>query len=134
MDDTALAHRRSIPPWLDMRVLRVVAQVVVLLVVVVVIWWLLDTLLTNLRRIGLGLDFGFLNSTAGFAIGETVIPCSARDTYGQAFIVGLANTLVISALGIVLATVLGILTGVARLSNNFLLSRIAAGYVELRSE
>jgi general L-amino acid transport system permease protein len=131
MAATAVARRRATPPWRNVRVLRVVAQVVVLVLVLIVGWWLVDNLLTNLRRIGLGLDFGFLGATAGFGIGETVIAYDARDTYGQAFMVGLANTLVVSALGIVLATLLGIVTGVARLSNNFLVSRIAAGYVEL---
>jgi len=131
MTGTPVARRASTPPWRNVRVLRIVAQIVTLAVVLIVGWWLLDNLFTNLRRIGLGLGFDFLNTTAGFDIGETVVAYSARDTYRDAFLVGLANTLVISALGIVLATLLGIVTGIARLSNNFLISRIAAGYVEL---
>lgn len=121
----------STPPWRDVRALRVVAQAVTLVIVLAIAWWLLDNLFTNLRRIGLGTDFRFLDTTAGFEIGETFVTYSARDTYREAFFVGLANTLVISVLGIVLATLLGVLTGVARLSRNFLVSRIAAGYVEL---
>jgi general L-amino acid transport system permease protein len=112
-------------------VLRIVAQGVVLVMVLAIGWWLLDNLFTNLRRIGLGIGFGFLDTPSGFDIGETVLPHTARNTYREALIVGLGNTLLISLVGIVLATALGIITGVARLSRNFLLSRIAAGYVEL---
>ncbi len=111
--------------------LRIVAQLVVLGAVLVIGWWLLNNLFTNLNRIGLGISFGFLETSAGFDIGETVLPYSARNTYREALVVGLGNTLLISFLGIILATVLGIITGVARLSRNFLVSRIAAGYVEL---
>ena len=125
------AKRTSTPPWRNIRVLRVVAQVVTALIVLAVVWWLVDNLLTNLRRSGLGIDYRFLDTTAGFEIGETVLGYSARDTYRDALLVGLGNTLLISLVGIFVATVLGVLTGVARLSRNYLLSRIAAGYVEL---
>jgi general L-amino acid transport system permease protein len=125
------ASRRPTPPWRNVRVLRVIAQVVTVVIVVAIFWWLIDNLLTNLRRSGLGIDYRFLDTTAGFEIGETVVAYSARDSYRDAFLVGLANTLLISIIGIVLATILGIVTGVARLSRNFLVSRIAAGYVEL---
>jgi general L-amino acid transport system permease protein len=80
---------------------------------------------------GLGFGFSFLGRQAGFDISESLIPYSSTDTYATAFVVGLLNTLFVSAVGIVLATLLGLVVGVARLSPNWLLNRVAAGYVEL---
>jgi general L-amino acid transport system permease protein len=122
---------QAVPPWRNLRVLRISAQVAAITLVALLAWWLWGNLVTNLRSSGLSFGFGFLNSTAGFEIGETVIDYSARDTYGQAFLVGLANTVLVSVVGIVLATILGLITGIARLSRNFLVNRLAAGYVEL---
>jgi general L-amino acid transport system permease protein len=129
---TAEPHRSSgIAPWRDVRVLRVAAQVVVVLVVGVAIALMTRNLLTTMDARGLGFGFSFLGRSAGFDISETPIPYTPADTYGKAFIVGLLNTLFVSAVGIVLATVLGIIVGVARLSPNWLVRRIASGYVEL---
>jgi general L-amino acid transport system permease protein len=121
----------SVPPWRDIRVLRIVAQVVVLLVVGVIIAIAVRNMLGALESRGLGFGFSFLNRSAGFEIPESPIPYRSTDTYGQAFLVGLLNTLFVSVVGIVLATVLGIIVGVARLSPNWLVNKIAAGYVEL---
>jgi general L-amino acid transport system permease protein len=121
----------SVPPWRDIRVLRIVAQVVVLLVVAAIIGLAVRNMLGAMEARGLGFGFGFLNRSAGFEIPESPIPYQSTDTYGQAFLVGLLNTLFVSIVGIVLATLLGIVVGVARLSPNWLVSKIAAGYVEL---
>ncbi len=121
----------AVPPWRDIRVLRVVAQVVVLLVVGVIIALAVRNMLMAMEARGLGFGFGFLNRSAGFEISESPIPYRPRDTYGTAFLVGLLNTLFVSIIGIVLATVLGIIVGVARLSPNWLVNKVAAGYVEL---
>ena len=86
---------------------------------------------TAMEERGLGFGFSFLGRQAGFEIDEQPDPLLGVDTYGIAFLVGLLNTLFVSAVGIVLATILGIGVGVARLSPNWLLSRLAAGYVEL---
>jgi general L-amino acid transport system permease protein len=85
----------------------------------------------NLDAQGITSGFGFLENTAGFAVNQSLIPYSESDTYGRVFLVGLLNTLLVSGIGIVLATILGFAIGVARLSRNWLLARIAAGYVEL---
>jgi general L-amino acid transport system permease protein len=121
----------SVPPWRDARVLRIVAQIVVVVMVAVVVLWLWNNLTTNMRRSNLSFNLGFLDSTAGFEISGSLVPFRATDTYGQALLVGLANTLLVSVAGIFLATVLGVIVGVARLSPNWLASRIAAGYVEV---
>lgn len=123
--------RASVPPWRDIRVLRIVAQVVALLAVALVIGIAVRNMLGAMESRGLGFGFGFLNRSAGFEIPESPIPYRSTDTYGQAFLVGLLNTLFVSAVGIVLATILGLIVGVARLSPNWLVNKIAAGYVEL---
>ena len=121
----------AVPPWRDIRVLRIVAQVVVLLAVALIIGIAVRNMLGAMESRGLGFGFGFLNRSAGFEIPESPIPYRSTDTYGQAFIVGLLNTLFVSVVGIVLATILGLIVGVARLSPNWLVNKVAAGYVEL---
>jgi general L-amino acid transport system permease protein len=86
----------------------------------------------NLARANIAHGFGFWNNTAGFDISQTLIDySSSTSTFGRAFWVGLLNTLVVSGLGIVLATVLGFIVGIAQLSGNWLVARLARGYVEL---
>ena len=128
---SANQRHTSVPPWRDIRVLRVLGQVVVVGVVLLVAYLLWDNLTGNMTRARLTFGLDFLRATAGFDISQTVIPYSTRDTYGHAFLAGLLNTLMVSAAGIVLATMLGFITGVARLSTNWLLNRVAAGYVEI---
>jgi general L-amino acid transport system permease protein len=81
------------------------------------------------RNIASGL--GFFHNSAGFGINFSLIPYDETDTYGRAFLVGLLNTLLVSGVGIVLATLLGFMVGIGRLSSNWLVARIAGGYVEL---
>ena len=117
--------------WADERVRGVVWQVLVVGVVAAIVYWLWGNTVHNLevRRIATG--FGFLNREAGLPIGESLIEYSPTDTYFRALLVGLLNTLKIAVVGIVLATVLGTLVGIARLSRNWLLSKIAGVYVEV---
>jgi len=125
------AHRGTVPMWRDVRVLRIAAQLLVVLIVISIIAFMAANFATATAERGLGFGFSFLGRQAGFDISESLIPYSSTDTYSTAFIVGLLNTLFVSAVGIVLATILGIAVGVARLSPNWLLNRVAAGYVEL---
>jgi general L-amino acid transport system permease protein len=85
----------------------------------------------NLDSQKIASGFGFLDQAAGFGVSQSLIPYSEQDTYRRVFFVGLLNTLLVSGVGIVLATVLGFLIGIARLSPNWLLARLAGGYVEL---
>ena len=86
----------------------------------------------NLANAHITSGFGFWNNTAGFDISQTLIDYSAStSTFGRAFWVGLLNTLLVSGIGIVIATVLGFAIGIARLSRNWLVSHLAGGYVEL---
>ena len=105
-------------------------QVLVVGLVVAVGWYLVDNTLTNLAARGIATGFDFLGREAGFDIGESPIAYSAADSYLRALGAGLANTLTVSAIGIVLASVLGTIVGIARLSGNWLVARLAALYVE----
>lgn len=111
--------------------LRIAAQVVVVLAVGLLIASIARNFTSAMDARGLGFGFGFLGRSAGFDISESPIPYASTDTYGKAFLVGVLNTLFVSFLGIILATILGIVVGVARLSPNWLIRRIASGYVEL---
>jgi general L-amino acid transport system permease protein len=85
----------------------------------------------NLDAQNITSGFGFLDQTAGFGVNQSLIPYDESDTYARVFLVGLLNTLLVSGLGIVLATILGFAIGIARLSPNWLVARLAGGYVEL---
>jgi general L-amino acid transport system permease protein len=106
-------------------------QIAVVGIAVAIVAWLWSNAIHNLsvRRISTG--FAFLGREAGMPIVDTWLAYSPRDTYLRAFIVGLVNTLRVAVIGIVLATIIGTLVGIARLSSNWLLSRLAAVYVEV---
>ncbi len=123
-------HDSYIPFWRDVRFLRFFSQVVFLLIVAGALGYLLRNMLQALRQQGLVLGFSFLRLTAGFDIGETLIPYDRSSTYGRAFLVGLLNTANVSLLGILFATLIGIIIGVARLSRNFLIQLLARAYIE----
>jgi general L-amino acid transport system permease protein len=129
--ETPTRHAGAIPLWRDVRVLRIVAQVAVIGAVGLLAAWMVGNMLSAMAGRGLGFGFSFLGRQAGFEISETPIPYSATSTYAQAFLVGLLNTVFVSLVGIVLATILGILVGVARLSQNWLLRTISGAYVEV---
>lgn len=117
--------------WNDPSVRSVVYQVLALAAVGFAVWYLVSNTLTNLSARNISTGFGFLSREAGFAIGESAIAYTPADTYGRAVMVGLVNTLKIAALGIVLATILGTLIGIARLSKNWLVHKLARIYVEV---
>ncbi len=81
-------------------------------------------------RQGLALNFSFFQSTAGFDIGEHLISTAGPVRLPRAFLVGALNTLLVSALGILFSTILGVIFGVARLSSNYLVRKIAQVYIE----
>ena len=94
-------------------------------------WFLVSNTIDNLAERNIASGFSFLGREAGFAIGETtLLSYSAADTYFRALAVGVANTLRVALIGIVAATVLGTLIGLARLSRNWLLAKLAGGYIE----
>ncbi|MCW5713491.1 MAG: amino acid ABC transporter permease [Bauldia sp.] len=114
----------------DTRVRAFVLQLLAFAGVVAFVAWIVSNTGANLDRLGMGIDFGFLDDRAGFNIVQTPIPYTNDSTYFRAFLVGLVNTLIVSALGIVLATIVGFAIGIGRLSSNWLLARLCTVYVE----
>ena len=127
---TAASRPGRAPRWNDPQIRSVVWQILFIGIVVALVGFLVHNTLVNLRRQNIASGFGFLDREAAFGIGESLIAYSPADTYARAFLVGLLNTLYVSALGIVLATVLGTVMGIARLSSNWLIRKLAQVYVE----
>ena len=119
------------PVWNDPKYRAIFFQVLVLALVVGFGAYLVNNTLGNLARQGIASGFGFLGNTAGFSIGMSLIEYAETSTYGRAFLVGLLNTLLVAGIGVVLATILGFTIGIARLSNNWLISKLAAVYIEI---
>ena len=117
--------------WRDDRFIQAAIQVAVLAVVVGLLYLAFRNMAEALARQGIALGFGFLENAAGFDIGESLVRYTNADTFSRALLVGLLNTLLVSVLGIVLSTVLGIVVGVARLSGNWLVNRLAWLFIEL---
>lgn len=115
----------------DPTVRAVFFQVLVIGGVLALATFLVTNTLENLERRAIATGFHFLEREASFGIGESLIDYSPKDSYGTAFVVGVLNTLKVSLIGIAIATVIGTMVGVARLSTNWLLARLATGYVEV---
>lgn len=115
----------------DPRIRAIVVQVLVLGVLGFLVYSGIRNVAENLARAGISSGFGFLSEVAGFDIAQSLIEYSRASTYARAFWVGLLNTLVVSAVCIVASTVIGFIMGVARLSSNWLIARLAAVYVEV---
>ena len=121
----------GVPLWRDDRVLKGVAQAISAIIVLGFLYFFISNVLSAADSRGLSLGFDFLEQAAGFPIGESIIiDYDPSMSFLQAFAVGLLNTLKVALIGIVLATILGILVGVARLSTNWLVRNIANVYVE----
>ncbi|WP_020561081.1 amino acid ABC transporter permease [Thiofilum flexile] len=116
--------------WNDPQKRGILIQVLVLAAIFAFFGFIFYNTLSNYAQRGISTGFGFLNNTAGFGISQTLIPYQESDNYWQVFKVGLLNTLLVAGLGIVTATILGFIVGVARLSKNWLLSTSAAVYIE----
>lgn len=121
----------AIPFWRDERYLQILGQVIFIAIVLLFGYFISRNMVDGLRRQGMTLGFSFLEGTSGFDIGEKLIEYSRSSTYLQALYVGLLNTLLVSVVGIVFSTILGVILGIARLSSNFLVNRLAAFYLEL---
>jgi len=119
-------------PHRPRRIGGIALQIALIVVIAGLAYGAILDLAQNLARAHVASGFGFWNNTAGFDISQTLISYSpSTSSFGRAFWVGLLNTLLVAAIGIVLATVLGFVVGIARLSRNWLIARLAGGYVEL---
>jgi general L-amino acid transport system permease protein len=122
--------QKPIPIWRDERVLKAAAQVISSLIVIGLLYWVITNFVEISVQRGMPLTYKFLDEAAGFPIKESFIPYDSTMTFGRAVLVGLINTLVVSAVGIVFATILGFVIGLMRISSNWLISRIGLAYIE----
>lgn len=117
--------------WNNPTLRSVVYQLLAVAIVGGAGWYLVHNTLHNLSVRNISTGFGFLTREAGFAIGESVISFTPADTYQRAITVGVLNTLRVALVGIVLATLLGTIIGIARLSKNWLIRKVSSVYVEV---
>jgi general L-amino acid transport system permease protein len=132
---------RSPPPQVALRLKRAlggragwggfVLQILFVLILVWIGYEIFVNARSNLENQRITSGFGFLNNTAGFDVSQSLIPYSGSDTYARVLLVGLLNTILVSVIGIIFATLIGFIVALGRLSPNWLMSRVAGGYVEL---
>lgn len=114
----------------DTRYRSLTIQVVAMALLVLMISWLVSNTIHNLDALGKDFNFGFLTQPAGYDINQRLIEYDSQSTHGRAAVVGILNTVLVAVLGCALATVIGVIVGVLRLSKNWLVSRLMAVYVE----
>ncbi len=114
----------------DSRYRSLTIQAVAMVLLVLAVTWLVDNTVQNLRALGKDFDLGFLWTTSGYDINQQLIPYDSTRTHGRAALVGILNTLLVAFLGCVLATVIGVIAGVLRLSKNWIIGRLMTVYVE----
>ncbi|PVB63619.1 amino acid ABC transporter permease [Labrenzia sp. 011] len=115
----------------DPKVRSIFYQVLLVVVVVALGYVIVSNTITNLERQNIASGWGFLENTAGFGTNQSLVQYSETSSYGRALYVGFLNTLLVAAIGILFATILGFIIGIARLSNNWVINRLAYCYVEL---
>ena len=118
------------PFWRDERVIRIALQVITAVLAIGLLYWVISNVINAAEQRGLSLGFDFLDESAGFPIGESDLPYDPSRSFLYAFTVGVINTLKVSIIGVFFATILGIIVGIARLSSNWLISRIALAFIE----
>ena len=118
-------------PWNDPKIRAIVFQALLVGAVVMFGLFLINNTLYNMEQRGISTGFSFLEKESGFGVTQSLIEYDETHSYGRTFFVGLLNTVMVSVLGIFFATILGFVMGVARLSPNWLLARIATAYIEI---
>ncbi|MDF1846349.1 MAG: amino acid ABC transporter permease [Parvibaculaceae bacterium] len=118
-------------PWNNPKLRAFAIQLAVLFVVGSFVWIIIDNTITNLQRQNIASGFGFLENPAGFGIALTLVDYTEQSSYGRALLVGFLNTLLVAVIGIFVATILGFTLGIARLSSNWLVAKIATVYIEV---
>jgi len=121
----------KIPLWRDDRFRRNALQVLVLFVIIIVVGFFANNLVTNFKQLGLKFGFDFIDRPASFGIGDTAIAYQPTDPYTRALLVGLLNSLRVIIVGLIFASVVGVIVGISRLSDNWLVRQLATVYVEV---
>ncbi len=114
----------------DSRYRSLTIQSVAMILLVSALAWLFSNVVQNLDDLGRSFSFSFLRQPAGYDINQRLIPFTAQDSHGRAGVVGILNTLLVAVLGCILATIIGVVAGVLRLSRNWIVARLMAVYVE----
>jgi len=122
---------KAIPFYNDPKKRSILFQIGTVLIVGLLAFYLISNTISNLEKQSIATGLGFLQKEAAFEIGESPISYSAADTYGRALMVGFFNTLIVSFVGVVISIILGTVIGVARLSSNWIVSKLAGWYIEL---
>lgn len=117
--------------WNDEKTRSILYQIITAFMVALLGYYLLSNVQHNMERQSIASGFGFLEKEAAFEIGEKIIDYTAADSYGRALLVGVLNTLKVSFIGMILTTIIGIIVGIATLSSNWLISKLATAYVEI---
>ncbi len=130
MANSQQAPEKRVKFWNDPEKRAVLFQILAVLAVAGFFYYIVNNALTNMEQRGITTGFGFLDKTAGFGIIQSLVEYSEQSTFGKTFLVGLLNTVLVSFIGIILATILGFIVGVARLSHNWLISKLATIYIE----
>ena len=117
--------------WTDERSRGLIFQILVVLGLALFIAFIVSNTIANLQRAGLASGFGFLTDQAFFDINQKLIDYTSTSTFGRALIVGILNTILVAAMGVVAATFIGFFAGIIRLSPNWLISRLVGAYVEI---
>ncbi len=115
----------------DTRYRSLTFQAIAALLLALSIWYLGNNLIQNLRAAGLNISYDFLGNPAGYDINQRLVEYDNQDSHGRAALVGVLNTLLVAFLACVTATIFGVIAGVLRLSNNWLVSKLMAVYVEI---
>ena len=114
----------------NQKIRGILFQLLTVVGLVAFLWYIGSNTVANIEQRGIQTGFGFLNGTAGFGIDQSPISYTEENTHGRVFIVGLLNTLIIAFVGIVCATIVGLIIGILRLSNNWLIAKLAKAYID----
>ncbi|WNY98951.1 ABC transporter permease subunit [Sulfurospirillum sp. 'SP'] len=114
----------------NQKIRGIIFQLLTVIGLVAFLWYIGTNTVANIEQRGIQTGFGFLNGTAGFGIDQSPIPYTEENTHGRVFIVGLLNTIIIAFVGIICATLVGLIIGILRLSCNWLIAKLAKAYVD----
>jgi general L-amino acid transport system permease protein len=128
------AGPQKVPFWLNPKVRAILFQLMTFVIVGLLAYYLVSNTLINLKKQNIATGFSFFHKESSFEIGESLIPYSAANTYARALLVGALNTIKVAFIGVIITIILGTFIGVARLSTNWLLSKLAAIYIEVMQD
>jgi general L-amino acid transport system permease protein len=128
------AGPQKVPFWLNPKVRAILFQFMTFVIVGLLAYYLVSNTLINLKKQNIATGFSFFHKESSFEIGESLIPYSAANTYARALLVGALNTIKVAFIGVIITIILGTFVGVARLSSNWLLSKLAAIYIEVMQD